>query len=98
MGRLLQIVCRLSLLQKFAALGKDDMVIRCLEESMFDISYTNISNKNILDYYLENDEMFQLLLRYAKDIPGEWMEKNRSYKNASKLRAPLIIGDTHNGQ
>ncbi len=76
---------RLSLLQKFAALGKDDMVIRCLEESMFDISYTNISNKNILDYYLENDEMFQLLLRYAKDIPGEWMEKNRSYKNASKL-------------
>lgn len=76
---------RLSLLQKFAALGKDDMVIRCLEESIFDISYTNISNKNILDYYLENDEMFQLLLRYAKDIPGEWMEKNRSYKNASKL-------------
>jgi len=79
---------RLSLLQKFATLGKDNMVIKCLEHAMFDMSYTNTANKNILDYYLEDNDMFQLLLTSASEIPEEWMNKNRSYKNARKL--PMI--------
>ncbi len=61
------------------------MVIKCLAHAMFDISYTNTANKNILDYYLEDNDMFQLLLTFASEIPDEWMNKNRSYKNAHKL-------------
>ncbi len=43
---------RLSLVQKYAVLGKDDMVTKCLELSSFELSYKNLSGKNLLDYYL----------------------------------------------
>ena len=70
---------RISLLQKFASIYEPQMVLKALEISDFDIEYKSISGKNILDYYLEDTEMFNTILSYAKTIPDEWMN-SRMYE------------------
>jgi len=70
---------RMSLLQKFASIYEPQMVLKALEISDFDIEYKSISGKNILDYYLEDKEMFKTILSYAKTIPDEWMN-SRMYE------------------
>jgi len=51
------------------------MVIRCIELNIFDITYEEISGKNILDYYLadEENEVFGKILQYATIIPSAWL-------------------------
>jgi hypothetical protein len=79
---------RMSLLQKFASIYELDMVLKCLELADFDMTYTNIAGKNILDYYVDDEKTFKLLLSYAHEIPDEWMN-SRMYK--SKGLMPLIL-------
>jgi hypothetical protein len=79
---------RISLLQKFASIYEPDMVLKCLELATFTMAYTNITGKNILDYYLDDEKMFKLLLSYACEIPNEWMN-SRLYK--SKGLMPLVF-------
>lgn len=74
---------RVSLLQKFATIYEPTMVVKALEVCDFDIEYKSISGKNILDYYLEDDEMFKTILSYAKEIPDEWLN-SRIYKLKEK--------------
>jgi hypothetical protein len=66
---------RLSLPQKLASIGQSDMVIRCIELNIFDVTYRDISGKNILDYYLtvEENEVFEKILQYATIIPSAWL-------------------------
>jgi hypothetical protein len=71
---------RMSLLQKFASIYELDMVLKCLELANFDMTYTNIAGKNILDYYVDDEKTFKLLLSYAHEIPDEWMN-SRMYKS-----------------
>ncbi|SFV51132.1 hypothetical protein MNB_SV-12-156 [hydrothermal vent metagenome] len=80
---------RMSLLQKFASIYEPNMVLKCLEIASFDIGYKSISGKNILDYYLEDDEMFRAILHYAKEIPDEWMN-SRMYAFKEKLDYILL--------
>ena len=70
---------RLSLPQKFAATNRDDLVIRCLELSVFDTAYRNIVGKNLLDYYSDNTNMFQKILEYTKEIPDKLMAKDPKF-------------------
>jgi len=74
---------RMSLPQKLAAIGKDDLVLQVLKIGDFDISYKDMSGKILLDYYLENDTMFAKIISFAKDIPDEWLQ-NRTYKRHNK--------------
>ncbi|HIP21136.1 MAG TPA: hypothetical protein EYG70_08440, partial [Sulfurimonas sp.] len=70
---------RLSLVQKYATLGKDDMVEKCLMLSAFDLFYKNISGKHILSYFEDNLEMYKKILYYAIDIPPELMTKDPKF-------------------
>jgi hypothetical protein len=79
---------RNSLLQKFASILEPNMVLESLKVAYFDISYTNISGKNILDYYVDNEKMFKAVLFYADYIPNEWMN-SRFYHLKNKI--PLIL-------
>lgn len=79
---------RMSLLQKFASISEPNMVLKCLEESIFDIGYKSIAGKNILDYYLDDNEMFRQILYYAKEIPEAWLN-SRLYRSKEKM--PLIL-------
>jgi len=78
---------RISLLQKLASISEPDMVLKALKESSFDIAYKSIAGKNILDYYVENKQMFEALLSYAHKVPDEWLN-SRLYR--SKELLPLI--------
>lgn len=80
---------RVSLLQKFASIYEPNMVLNALKVSNFDIGYKNISGKNILDYYLEDDEMFKTILHYAKEIPDEWLN-SRMYAFKEKMDYILL--------
>ena len=82
---------RLSLAQKYAILGKDDMVVKCLELSAFELSYKNLSGKNLLDYYVEDSNMYQKILEHSKEIPSDIMAKEPKYMNeAGKILQNLI--------
>jgi hypothetical protein len=70
---------RISLLQKFASIYEPQMVLKALDTVDLDIGYKSISGKNILDYYLEDKEMFKTILSYAKTIPDAWMN-SRMYE------------------
>ena len=80
---------RVSLLQKFASIYEPNMVLNALRVSSFNIAYKNISGKNILDYYLEDNEMFNSILHYAKDIPDEWLN-SRMYEFKEKVDYILL--------
>jgi len=79
---------RLSLPQKLASIGRSDMVISCLELNIFDMTYEAISGKNLLDYYLleEDSEIFRKILHHTIKIPPKWLE-SRTYKREKKLEA-----------
>lgn len=79
---------RLSLPQKFASIGRFDMVVKCLEEKIFNMSYEAISGKNLLDYYLldEESDIFKKILQYSTKIPSKWLE-SKTYKREGKLEA-----------
>ncbi len=79
---------RLSLPQKLASIGQSKMVVKCLELNIFDITYEDISGKNLLDYYLttEENEVFEKILQYATIIPSAWLE-SRTYKREDKIEA-----------
>lgn len=70
---------RLSLPQKFASISEPNMVLEALKLGCFDIGYTNISGKNILDYYVDNKKIFKAILFYADHIPHKWLD-NRLYR------------------
>ncbi len=70
---------RLSLAQKYATLGKDDMVEKCLELSFFDLSYRDIAARHLLSYYEDDVKMYKKVLRYAEVIPLELMEVNQKF-------------------
>ena len=77
---------RLSLPQKLASIGQSRMVVKCLELNIFDVTYEDISGKNLLDYYLtaEENEVFEKILQYATIIPSQWLE-SRTYKREGKI-------------
>ena len=79
---------RISLPQKLSAIGQSDMVIRCLELNIFDITYEDISGKNLLDYYLtpEDNEVFEKILQCTTKIPQKWLE-DRTYRREDKIGA-----------
>jgi hypothetical protein len=79
---------RLSLPQKLASIGQSDMLIKCLELNIFDITYEAISGKNLLDYYLleEDNDIFKKILKYSREIPSKWLE-SKTYKREGKLEA-----------
>ena len=64
------------------------MVLEALKLACFDIDYTNISGKNILDYYVNDKRMFQTVLFYADNIPDKWMN-SRLYRLKGMM--PLIL-------
>ena len=79
---------RKSLPQKLSAIGQSDMVLKCLELNIFDIGYEDISGKNLLDYYLREEEhkVFEKILQYTTEIPPKWLE-NKTYKRENKIEA-----------
>lgn len=79
---------RISLPQKFASIGRSDMVMLCLELHIFDVTYRDISGKNLLDYHLslEDNEVFQKILECATEIPREWLE-SKTYMREKKIEA-----------
>ena len=79
---------RLSLPQKLASIGRSDMVVKCIELNVFDMTYEAISGKNLLDYYLleEDNEIFKKILHHTIKIPPKWLE-SRTYKREKKLEA-----------
>jgi len=79
---------RLSLPQKFASIDQSDIVIKCLEENIFDIGYEDISGKNLLDYYLlpDDNEIFEKILQYTIKIPPKWLE-SKTYTREGKIQA-----------
>ena len=79
---------RMSLLQKFASIYEPNMVLKCLELADFDMAYTNLTGKNILDYYVDDKKMFKVLLSFSREISELWMN-SRMYK--SKGLMPLIL-------
>ncbi|MCH9740441.1 MAG: nucleotidyl transferase AbiEii/AbiGii toxin family protein [Epsilonproteobacteria bacterium] len=79
---------RMSLLQKLASIYEPKMVLTALKEASFDIGYKSIAGKNILDYYVEDKEMFESLLFYAHMVPDEWLN-SRLYRSKGML--PLIL-------
>jgi len=94
---------RLFLPQKFASIGRSDMVVKCLEEKIFDMSYEAISGKNLLDYYLleEDNKIFTKILQYTTKIPPKWLE-SKTYKREGKMEAiqceNSIINSIENNQ
>ena len=74
---------RMSLPQKLAILQEDELVIKALEAGDFDIAYKDISGKTILDHYLDNEVMFAEVLKFAKEIPNEWLQ-SRKFKSHGK--------------
>ena len=79
---------RMSLLQKLASISEPKMVLMVVKETSFDIAYKSIAGKNILDYYVENKQMFEALLFYTHSIPEEWLN-SRLYRSKGLL--PLIL-------
>jgi hypothetical protein len=79
---------RMSLLQKLASIFEPKMVLIALKETSFDIAYKSIAGKNILDYYVEDKQMFEALLFYAHSIPDAWLN-SRLYRSKGLL--PLIL-------
>ena len=79
---------RLSLPQKLASIGRSDMVVKCIELNIFDMNYEAISGKNLLDYYLleEDNEIFKKILYHTTQIPPKWLE-SRTYKRERKIEA-----------
>lgn len=79
---------RISLPQKFSSIGRSDMVMLCLELNIFDVTYRDISGKNLLDYHLssEDNEVFQKILECATEIPKEWLE-SKTYTREKKTEA-----------
>ena len=79
---------RLSLPQKLASIGRSDMVVKCIELNIFDMTYEAISGKNLLDYYLleEDNEVFKKILYHTTQIPSKWLE-SRTYKREGKIEA-----------
>ena len=59
---------RLSLPQKLASIGQSKMVVKCLELNIFDITYEDISGKNLLDYYLQPKRMKYLKKYYNMQL------------------------------
>jgi len=78
---------RMSLLQKLASISEPKMVLTAVKETSFDIAYKSIAGKNILDYYVEDKQIFEALLFYAYSIPDEWLN-SRLYRSKGLL--PLI--------
>ena len=79
---------RMSLLQKFASISEPKMVLEALELVPFEMAYESIAGKNILDYYIDDEKMFESLLFYAYEIPEAWLN-SRLYR--SKGLMPLIL-------
>ena len=79
---------RMSLLQKLAAISQSAMVMKCLALNIFDVTYRDISGKNILDYHLaaEDNEVFEKILECTTQIPQEWLE-SKTYKREYKIEA-----------
>ncbi len=79
---------RMSLPQKLSAIGQSDMVIKCLELNVVDISYEDISGENLLDSNLmpEDSKVFEKILQCATEIPSKWLD-SRTYKREDKLGA-----------
>lgn len=79
---------RLSLPQKLASIGQSDMVIKCIELNIFDITYEDISGKNLLDYYLlpDDSKIFEKILQYTTKIPSKWLE-SKTYRREGKIEA-----------
>lgn len=94
---------RLSLPQKLASIGQSDMLVKCLELKIFDMTYEAISGKNLLDYYLldEDSGIFKKILQYSTKIPSKWLE-SKTYKREGKLEAiqyeNSIINSIENNQ
>lgn len=94
---------RLSLPQKLASIGQSDMLVKCVELNIFDMTYTAISGKNLLDYYLleEDNKVFKKILEYTTKIPPKWLE-SKTYKRERKLEAiqyeNSIINSIENNQ
>lgn len=94
---------RLSLPQKLASISRSDMLIKCLELNIFDVRYEAISGKNLLDYYLldEDNDVFKKILYYSKQIPSKWLE-SKTYKREGKLEAiqfeNMIVYSIENNQ
>jgi len=82
---------RLSLVQKFATLGKNDMVVKCLELSAFDLYYKDLAGKNILYHYENDKEMYKKILQYSHDIPLELMQKDTKFLGKEKLENLQMI-------
>ena len=79
---------RLSLPQKLASIGQSNMVIKCLELNTFDITYEDISGKNLLDYYLlaDDNQIFKKILQYTTKTPPKWLE-SKTYRREGKIEA-----------
>jgi len=94
---------KLSLPQKFASIDQLDMVIKCLKLNMFDITYEAISGKNLLDYYLldEDNDIFKEILQCCRKTSSKWLE-SKTYKREGKLEAiryeNSIINSIENNQ
>ncbi len=86
---------RLSLIQKFATLGKDDVVAKCLEFSAFDLYYRDLSGKNILHYYENDKEMYMKILHYSIDIPLDLMEKDPKFLGKEQVENLKIMKLEH---
>jgi len=74
---------RMNLPQKLASIGEDELVLKALKIGDFDITYKDISGTTLLDYYLEDNKMFSKVLKFAKNIPDEWLQ-SRKFKTHSK--------------
>lgn len=72
-------------MQKFATLGKEDMVVKCLELQAFDLSYRDLSGRNILHHYKYDKEMYKKILCYSTTIPLELMLKDPKFLNKEQL-------------
>ena len=70
---------RMNLPQKLATLGEDALVLKALKAGSFDIAYKDISGTTLLDYYLENKQMFSDILGFATVIPDAWRQ-SRTFK------------------
>jgi hypothetical protein len=79
---------RLSLPQKLASIGQSHTLVKCLELDIFDTTYEAISGKNLLDYYLLDDDndIFKKILQYSTKITSKWLE-SKTYKREGKLEA-----------
>lgn len=68
---------RQSLLQKLCSIGRDDLVMKYLEAATFDLSYEDLSGKNIIDYYKQDRNMQKAVAGYLREVPQTWIGSGR---------------------